>query len=74
MIEDRFHMTIPCCAQKCAHSIAEERANRIAELIVDSRLIGKATVFRTGIIEESLSQEKFAGSASAGGPYTYRLR
>ena len=39
-------MTIPPCAQKCAHSIAAKPAYRIAELVVDVSLRGKAAVFQ----------------------------
>ncbi len=46
MIETRFYVTIPCCAQECAQSISAKHASRIVELVVDSSLRGKATVFQ----------------------------
>ncbi len=44
--EGRFHVTMPRCAQKCAHSIAAKPAYRIEELVVDVSLRAKAAVFQ----------------------------
>jgi hypothetical protein len=46
MMTARFQVTISRCAQKCAHTDRCKHASRIAELIVDARVIGKATVFQ----------------------------
>ncbi len=46
LIETRFYVTIPCCVQECAQSITAKHASRIVELVVDSSLRGKATVFQ----------------------------
>ena len=42
----RFPVTIQHCAQNCAHPIAAKHGSRFAELVVGSRLIEKATVFK----------------------------
>ena len=48
-------MLIPRCAQKCAHSDPCKHVTRIAELIVDERVIGKATVFRDALPKVALA-------------------
>jgi hypothetical protein len=46
---------------------------RIAEPIAAQGISGKAAVFQAGVIVKMPRPEKFAGSASACVPYTYRV-
>jgi len=58
--------------QECARAVLAIGMHQIAELVVHHWLTGEATVFQTGIIVIAPSQEKFTGSASACGAYTYK--
>ena len=46
MEDSRFFETVLHCAQKCALTIASISGPRIAEVVLDSRLRPKATVFQ----------------------------
>ena len=53
-----FHATDPRCAQERARSVVAKWGRQIAELLVDSRLIAKATVFSKYASKNRLHQEK----------------
>jgi hypothetical protein len=60
MKEERFLGPYSQCAQECAHAVAALRRHRIAELVVGSRLIEKATVFSGVCFQESPPPGKIA--------------
>jgi len=62
---------IPGAFNECARALAIGRYP-IAELVVHHWLTGEATIFQTDITVIPPSQEKFTGSASACGAYTYK--
>jgi hypothetical protein len=57
MEDGRFFGTVLHCAQKCALTIASIRCPRIAEVVLDSRLKAKATVFQKYAFEIRLHEE-----------------
>ena len=53
VIEGRFHVAFPQCAQECAHAVVTIGLRRIVEPVALQGVSGTAAVFQAGIIVNS---------------------